>query len=552
MSMSVTVLCPGGRRQVVKVTPNTSLLQILEEACGKQKLDAKSFNLMHYNRRLDLSSSVRFASLPNRAQLELAASEESRVDSDVTLALQLPDGQRLVKQFPCAATLYEVLADHSVLPSDDLTVPVCIYARREVAGAAALKATTIRSLGLTGGKAILRYAPRPANQEAGSQAHVSAPLVKPAAPDSQSAPLAAAASQSQTAVSPGRDDVTTRPPPAVCDVTQASSEPVLAAGAAPAATEQPMTVDEASDCPSPPAPLSVSVSRDASSAEASRATSSTSGDAFLMEGASLGSSAGSSQMEVQEQEEERTVFLGERQAVAFSLDDAASGSAQPELPDDFYDVTVNDARRRLAQLREELSAMDNSPLLTAGQREARRQADLLTRLSAHRHCVVRVQFPDRLVLQGVFLSTDTVQVVMDFTAQFLEDPAAKFTLFVTPPKTPLAPSARLFEVDCVPAALVHAAAAGGATVALSPSVRSRLSSPAGAALALRGVRSDPSSESTGTACADSGSVSGSGSASGSASGSGSSAGARSRVARPAAASGSTERGVPKWFKMGPK
>ncbi|KAF0313678.1 Tether containing UBX domain for GLUT4 [Amphibalanus amphitrite] len=406
MSMSVTVLCPGGRRQVVKVTPNTSLLQILEEACGKQKLDAKSFNLMHYNRRLDLSSSVRFASLPNRAQLELAASEESRVDSDVTLALQLPDGQRLVKQFPCAATLYEVLADHSVLPSDDFTVPVCIYARREVAGAAALKATTIRSLGLTGGKAILRYAPRPANQEAGSQAHVSAPLVKPAAPDSQSAPLAAAASQSQTVVSPGRDDVTTGPAPAVCDVTQASSEPVLAAGAAPAATEQPMAVDEAS-------------------AEASRATSSTSEDAFLVEGASLGSSAGSSQMEVQE---ERAVFLGERQAVAFSLDDAASGSAQPELPDDFFDVTVDDARRRLAQLREELSAMDNSPLLTAGQREARRQADLLTRLSAHRHCAVRVQFPDRLVLQGVFLSTDTVQAVMDFTAQFLEDPAAKFTL----------------------------------------------------------------------------------------------------------------------------
>ncbi|XP_043209728.1 tether containing UBX domain for GLUT4-like [Amphibalanus amphitrite] len=549
MSMSVTVLCPGGRRQVVKVTPNTSLLQILEEACAKQKLDAKSFNLMHYNRRLDLSSSVRFASLPNRAQLELAASEESRVDSDVTLAVQLPDGQRLVKQFPCAATLYEVLADHSVLPSDDLTVPVCIYARREVAGAAALKATTIRSLGLTGGKAILRYAPRPANQEAGSQAHVSAPLVKPAAPDSQSAPLAAAASQSQTPMSPGRDDVTTRPAPAVCDVTQASSEPVLAAGAAPAAPGEPMAVDEASDCPSPPAPAPVSPPRDASSAEASRATSSTSEDAFLVEGASLGSSAGSSQMEVQE---ERAVFLGERQAVAFSLDDAASGSAQPELPDDFYDVTVDDARRRLAQLREELSAMDNSPLLTADQREARRQADLLTRLSAHRHCVVRVQFPDRLVLQGVFLSTDTVQAVVDFTAQFLEDPAAKFTLFVTPPKTSLAPSARLFEVDCVPAALVHVAAAGGVTVALSPSVRSRLSSPAGAALALRGVRSDPSSESTGTACADSGSVSGSGSASGSASGSGSSAGARSRVARPAAASGSTERGVPKWFKMGPK
>ena len=44
---------------------------------------------------------MRFANLPNRAQLELAASAESRVDGDVTLAVQLADGQRLVKQFSC-------------------------------------------------------------------------------------------------------------------------------------------------------------------------------------------------------------------------------------------------------------------------------------------------------------------------------------------------------------------------------------------------------------------------------------------------------------------
>ena len=56
----------------------------------------------HYSRQLDLSSSVRFANLPNRAQLELAPSAQSRVDGDVTLAVQLTDGGRLVKQFPCA------------------------------------------------------------------------------------------------------------------------------------------------------------------------------------------------------------------------------------------------------------------------------------------------------------------------------------------------------------------------------------------------------------------------------------------------------------------
>lgn len=44
--------------------------------------------------------------------------------------------------------------DHSQTPSIQ---PVCIYMREEVTGEYALKETQLRTLGLTGGKAVIRY-----------------------------------------------------------------------------------------------------------------------------------------------------------------------------------------------------------------------------------------------------------------------------------------------------------------------------------------------------------------------------------------------------------
>ena len=62
-------------------------------------------------------------------------------------------------------------------------------------------------------------------------------------------------------------------------------------------------------------------------------------------------------------------------------------------------LTVCVLRARVCVCVSVSTALDSSPLLTSGQREARRQADLLARLAAHRRSVIRVQFPDRLVLQ---------------------------------------------------------------------------------------------------------------------------------------------------------
>ena len=66
MSLQVIVLCPDGHRVTVKMTKQTPLLSILEEACSKRKLDPTKHALRKENDRphvpnLDTSLTVNFA-----------------------------------------------------------------------------------------------------------------------------------------------------------------------------------------------------------------------------------------------------------------------------------------------------------------------------------------------------------------------------------------------------------------------------------------------------------------------------------------------------------
>ncbi|WAQ95877.1 ASPC1-like protein [Mya arenaria] len=184
---TLQVLCPNGRRQNVKITPNTKLLQVLEDVCQKQKfLPAEDYSLkqveklfcsvfvivkqQHGRNTLDLTLSMRYANLSNNAKLELVKCEKSRAESAVLIALQLEGGERLQGEFEPGTTLWELLqhwegqeegkyagklayVDSSTTPP---LQPVCIYMREEVTGEFALQETLLRTLGLTGGRAVIR------------------------------------------------------------------------------------------------------------------------------------------------------------------------------------------------------------------------------------------------------------------------------------------------------------------------------------------------------------------------------------------------------------
>ncbi|NXC72713.1 ASPC1 protein, partial [Anhinga anhinga] len=110
---------------------------------------------------LDLSLQWRFARLPNNAKLEMVpVSNRVEVGNTVRIALQLDDGFRLQDTFLCQQTLWELLNHFAkireFMEQHGEFSPVCIYMRGEISGKDALEKTTLKSLGLTGGSAIIR------------------------------------------------------------------------------------------------------------------------------------------------------------------------------------------------------------------------------------------------------------------------------------------------------------------------------------------------------------------------------------------------------------
>lgn len=80
---------------------------------------------------------------------------QKRAESDVVLCFQLEDGTRPQATFNPSQTLLEALKELSPDSTASGKNPVVIYMRKEIYGDS-LASTTLRSLGITGGRAMLR------------------------------------------------------------------------------------------------------------------------------------------------------------------------------------------------------------------------------------------------------------------------------------------------------------------------------------------------------------------------------------------------------------
>lgn len=130
--------------------------------------------MKHHSKVLDTTTTFRFSGLPNNAQLELVPALKIRNETDITLAVNLENGNRLIGNFSPNDTLLNVL---NKLCPDSISQdknPVVIYTRREIYGRD-LENVTLRSLGLTGGRAMIRLIHR-SPEELKIQANISAPL----------------------------------------------------------------------------------------------------------------------------------------------------------------------------------------------------------------------------------------------------------------------------------------------------------------------------------------------------------------------------------------
>ncbi|XP_035894736.1 tether containing UBX domain for GLUT4 [Anopheles stephensi] len=409
-SRTVTVLTVHGRRQTVKVEPNMTILEILETVCRKYNFPHDEYDLLHHNKVLDLSTMFRFAGIPNNALLEMAKAKQARTEDDVIVQLQLEDGSRSENgTFKPSQSLLDVLVALCPVRAVAEAHPVLVYMRREVYWEQ-LGTTTLKSLGLTRGRAALRLLQRRA-EEPKVQANVSAPLpqavrreepAKPAAtvPLSETVPVAA---------STVPDEEPQAPPPPPTHLVEKESKVIVAE-----AEESSTSVAE---------PLPDTTASEQRPVDAPRP-------------------------------EALITILGEREAILYHASTAER--YQTDVADSFFELTVPEMMQLYKQLQDRVKAFEDAPLLTGELRELERNQQLLSNMNRYRQAVIRVQFPDRHVLQGVFQVHETVGHVVEFVRGFLADAKQSFYLYTTPPKVVLdQPTVSLIDAGCFPQVLLH-------------------------------------------------------------------------------------------------
>uniref|UniRef100_A0A8C6KC06 ASPSCR1 tether for SLC2A4, UBX domain containing n=1 Tax=Nothobranchius furzeri TaxID=105023 RepID=A0A8C6KC06_NOTFU len=468
---AVTVLTPNGRRQAVKVSPNTPLLQVLEDVCQKHGFDPGDYGLKFQRTVLDLTLPWRFAKLPNNAKLEMVMSTKKQVgaDNQVRVALQMEDGSRLQGSFSSGQSLWELVTHfpqiRCVCGCSSGATPVCVYMRDEVSGAEALKKTTLKSLGLTGGSAIFRFLLKK-DKTAGEEDDTAAvPLTLVAkettassSPPSDAAPLF---SEPKLEPMPAENSVPDQPmetSPVPTPAMATSKTPVhqeaVQPKAPPTGSEIPFEDGEeagpsgldshpSSSSPASPSapfiPFSGGGQRlgDPEEGAIARSLSSSSSSplsALTVESpkAKKAKSSHSSSTKVSFSPTKPTEYEStsprppiEREPLIYHLDSSSRHTeVNQDLPDEFFEVTVDDVRKRFAQLKSERwKSLEETPLMTKSMRETR----MKEKIERYPKVVLRVQFPDRHVLQGFFRPLET-GVCLCFVRSHLEDPRVSFYL----------------------------------------------------------------------------------------------------------------------------
>lgn len=433
-SRAVTVLAPNGRRQTVKCTLNTTILQILEDVCKKQGFNSDEYDIKHHNKVMDTSLTVRFSGLPNNAQLELAPTTKIRKESEITVALNLEDGSRVQGTFMPSSTLLDVL---NTLYDSQKSNPVVIYMRREIYGED-LSKLDLRSLGLTGGRAMLRVIHK-TPEELKTQANISNAIPSKPVVEKPYKRVFQPVEVEEKKYSPSYQNEATTSDNASFkpENKNYSARPDILKLAKGKTTENKVDTSECT-------PMDVDPPENDNNEESSTVSVGNNDEVTSIE----------PDEDMKEMKLEDFPFIGERKGLIFFVGTGAPKHIE-EPPDDFFDLTINDAKTILRDVRKDAQENEEKPLMTSALRELEESKKQLRHLNKYRKCIIRIQFPDRFILQGVFSPKDSIKIVSDFVKDHLAATDLPFYLYTTPPKNILPEDKMLIEVDCVPVALLH-------------------------------------------------------------------------------------------------
>lgn len=434
MSKDIIILVPNGRRVKVSCTSDTSILQLLEDVCKKQGIPPSNYNLKHHNHILDLTTTIRFCNIPNKALLEMVETEKKREESNVTIRLTLNDGERMTGDFSPNTALFDLI---NILAPDQLSSlhnPAIMYMRQEVVGLNALKEKSLRQLGLIKGRAVLQLLDK---MEA-TQANVSRVYRRPQPEKQHDSPLVK------------RDDVDEKPK---------NSDPVENNQPGPSRAHDETTVLKPFD------PIT-QIIKEKEKQKLNENTNITpmendenDEEQFKEKVQPIHQKGPLKPMMTQEslerrlRIEEEVTFIGSKKAVAF-MQPNENEDELSDLPDDFYELTIEEVRKMYHELQQRRIDLENTPMLTSTKREELEQVSI-SRLNNYKHAVVRIQFPDSMILQGVFTPTNTIEDVQNFVKEHLCEADKPFHIFTTPLKEILDSNTTLMDARFVPCVHMH-------------------------------------------------------------------------------------------------
>uniref|UniRef100_H3GCB5 UBX domain-containing protein n=1 Tax=Phytophthora ramorum TaxID=164328 RepID=H3GCB5_PHYRM len=466
----------------VKVTPGTTMFQVLAEAKEHFRLDdSRQFQLLHRSKPIDLSIPFRLTGISNNASVELAELEGAAEVQQVRVCIQLRDGKRVQASFGSDTVIERILTFLKLLPaSEQFSLG---FLRREI-DSQAFTTTTLKDLGILSGSAMFRV------QAADAPA---APAIQsPAAPPQQphvsfspsttapSPPPAPQAEMPSRTLAPQVEDVEMNEAADETEVVMSSYDALQllrdsnfdAVSRTAITTLMKIVANILSD----PGPLDkklLEVGMRLLNGEANDLNISPDTRPVVRENKADPNfdvfktqitrvqmqPRGPSTTEVlvdalktkqdqlvgHEKPPRNTTVALEGRRAGGQLDLAAAESELSERSD--AQVLISSLKSR----REEMEKTKNF------RTQAMRELDELKRKKVFQTALIRVQFPDRAVMQASFHPNETIQDVMNHVTECLGDQykGNKFYLYVTPPTQKLAATKTLAELNLIPAALSY-------------------------------------------------------------------------------------------------
>jgi len=367
-----------------------------------------------------------------------------QIASSVTLALTLTNGERLIRDFSPNDSLWDILqcweTESLLLPSLSVSqpdIPLCVYGRKEISSEETLKGTTLLQLGISSGKAAIRYSTR-ANIPA-KQLHVGGilkPVPRPPSPELFIVPT--------TPETETNEKMEIKIPKSV------ETTPVLDESMIGTQNSAEHTLDETENIDTLPEEL--------------KNNESTQSESILTE----------------ETTQQHAVYLNSRGDLIYAMEGPSIDEKKvvEEESEDFFDLSVDELRKMMQDLQRQCSTLQNAPLLTSEQRQAQKELRQRQLLERYPTTILRIQFVDGLVLQVPLPSLMILDDVKKEIISYLEGPITleDFFLFTSPPKLVLNSSMSLVELELLPSSIVYIGSASNRSCILQHRLRGKISS----------------------------------------------------------------------------